>query len=183
MTRRQQFLKSKAKHKRRANRIWKNHSKVPPNAANNSHRGGNGLVLPVLGRIQCRLTTSKTYNGFLTPSIPDMLPVVFDGTGKGNPPHVKYTFPPYIVRKSNGIHTRDAIAGFHQRGVIRYGRKEGRMNGPARKVWGAAIFCLKNNFYPDWDPLGRHPTAADIDNGAEPVDIDWRWGVTGNYPA
>jgi len=51
---------------------------------------------------------------------------------------------------------RQAIR-YHTRRVIRIGHKPNRMNGFQRSCWGAAYHAYSDGYFPDWDPLQRHP--------------------------
>jgi hypothetical protein len=109
---------------------------------------------------------------------PDVIPSVVAG-GDGKPPYGVLNGLYVIRARARGVHGSLCLVGLHRRRVSKIGRKIGRMDGAARKLMGANWFCIENNFFPDWDPLDRKPQAADIDNGADYIDIDWRWGVTG----
>ena len=65
-----------------------------------------------------------------------------------------------------GYSTRGALVGYHVRKMHARRHKQGRRDGAWRKEWGARVFSWVNGFWPDWDPLGRHPDLQDINNGA-----------------
>lgn len=71
-------------------------------------------------------------------------------------------------------HLENALHGYHRRRVRIYGRKQPRMDGWTRRLWGNAVFFMNNGYYRDSDPLGRHPNETDVDNGAPP-DPDPQW--------
>jgi len=93
----------------------------------------------------------------------------------GNPPHVALTGPfwggTFTARPG---HARGEIIGYHKRRVLYFGHRPWRMNGFERKCWGAAKVAYTEGYFPDWDPLERHPTLDDLDHGAD--------GYSGPFP-
>jgi hypothetical protein len=105
-----------------------------------------------------------------------------DGGGFGTPPH-GVMFGPYVeFMRAKDYHAANSFVGLHRRAVMKCGRKLNRMDGAARRIMGATWFCLENFYWPDWDPLQRHPTGQEVDDGADFVEIEWRPGVLGYYP-
>jgi hypothetical protein len=98
-----------------------------------------------------------------------LLGAVYSPAGKGNPPHVKFDHPSYIASRAIVGHHQKGYGALHCRRAKWIGRKAGRMNGDARRVMGATWHANRDGYYPDWDPLQRHPTLADINEGADYV--------------
>jgi hypothetical protein len=107
-----------------------------------------------------------------TPYPPDLFspPVTFTLLPATNlrPPHVHLTgsWRHYVDTKPG--HLRRALIGYHRRRTMYWGHRPWRMNGFQRKCWGAAYVAYSNGYFPDWDPLGRHPTLDEVDAGADP---------------
>lgn len=93
----------------------------------------------------------------------------FHPIGKGLAPHVVYTGLWRLLIDAFGHHPRPALIGVHSRRVNHWPRKQGRRNGRDRRIMGASHFAFENGYFPDWDPLARHPTQQDVINGATPV--------------
>lgn len=115
--------------------------------------------------------------------VPDVLPLhgphgpggnPFIGWGlvrkpeRGYPPIPKiltiFGFP--YVEGTN--HARSWWIGYHTRKVHARRHKPERHDGAWRREWGARAFCWNNGYWPDWDPLARHPVLADI---TSPFDL------------
>lgn len=95
--------------------------------------------------------------------------VTFDVSPSGptKPPHVKLTGAWRLIVDSYGDkHFKLPLIGYHARRRNWVGRKPDRMTGVQRQTWGAGFFAINNGYFPDWDPLHRHPNEADILGGA-----------------
>jgi len=62
-------------------------------------------------------------------------------------------------------HQRVSAINYHGRRINRVPHKPDRMNGFQRSCWGAAHVAYSQGYFPDWDPLQRHPTFAEFELG------------------
>jgi hypothetical protein len=128
--------------------------------------GPQNVEWATLGRLEPLDLARATY--LQQPGTPAQLPphqVIRTGGGHKDPPHVKIILGSYVMTVAAGHHWKFALAKVHLRRPMRWGQKIGRMNGAARREWGAKWFAIRNGFFPDWDPLGRSPNAATIAAG------------------
>lgn len=88
--------------------------------------------------------------------------------GRNKPPHVKLTGGWGTYWSTRSWRPHEALIGYHRRRVDYYGHRPWRMNGEQRKIWGAGYFAYNNGYFPDWDPLERHPTEQEVLDGADP---------------
>lgn len=114
------------------------------------------------------LATSITYDA--TPSHPPHVVPLWQklgGTGYGDPPRVKLTFP-LAVPIWEWEHQRTAVIGFHARRVKtrRKRPRDARYTAFNLQVSGCNYFYFRNQCYRDTDVLGRHPTETECANGA-----------------
>lgn len=91
--------------------------------------------------------------------------------GPGKPPHVTLTG---FWRARADLRAprweRFGVVGYHNRRVHYVGHKPDRMNGRERKIFGAGYFCYTTGYFPEWDPLQRHPNEQDVLNGSPLYD-------------
>lgn len=89
----------------------------------------------------------------------------FDGPHKT--PHARSTGPwRGALVALEPTHLQTMYWGFQRKRLKWVGRKPDRMNGFQRSCRGAAWRAYSEGYFPDWDPLHRHPTIADIEAGA-----------------
>lgn len=177
MTRRQQWVQRQLKYKQRRDRMYQrgwafvlSPSETLPGAPLTPHHAGRRTPLWNGGKqLPLRI---KTRGGkvILTPVI-EFPPVTFtlSAVGPKHPGHVTFTgLWRAIVDSAPSRHLHRAYIRYHLRGVKYVGHKPDRMNGYQRKCWGAARVAYFEGYFPEWDPLSRHPTEADIIAGADP---------------
>lgn len=183
MTRRERFLLRRAKYRRQRRRYWSQKYRSPPRQIVNHHGGGVFWLIKGSGKQRPCDVSSASFDATPHPLIgPPLLAFTVSDAGFARPPHVHVTTPFYRMKLDAGWKATYPIVDYHAKRRLYAGHKLFRMNGAARRVMGATWFALNEGCYPDWDPLHRHPTQNDLDNGAPPVDLEWRWGVTGVYP-
>ena len=176
MTRREQFIKRQNRYRRRRERMYALGFQFefigPTNPFGGKWWRRTGRVTPLWGgplQYRGRLAGLQG-TGPLTPPI-DLAPLTYHVTDARQThwPYVSWTgfarvyFPLAGPRKQ-----RRMFIGFQRRRLHAIGHKPDRMNGFQRKCWGAAYLAYSNGSFPEWDPLQRHPTDADLDNGDPP---------------
>lgn len=105
-------------------------------------------------------TPDKVFNYFPTVTF------VVSEVGHAKPPHVTLTGDAAATVAAYHGNFPYVMIGYHRRRVPVWGRKPTRHDGAWRKRWGAAVFVTYNGFFPDWDPLHRHPTESEVEAGA-----------------
>lgn len=179
-TRRERFLKTRRRHLARYRKMrargWNWVESVPGDPAfPHWKRAGRQWVLPAKG-LQAPLDLSDAGKVF-GPLLPGFPPAITPGTLPA-----KYKLPPvpflagFVMDawRASNRHATGAFHGYHQRRVHMWGRKIGRMTGRTRRIWGNNIFFMQNGYFRDSDPLARHPSETDVNNGA-PIVADPVW--------
>lgn len=102
--------------------------------------------------------------------------VIVTGGGYGNPPH-QHVDPALTGPGVPGAAELRSMAAYggHQRRRKYIGRKPGRLTGPQRKLYFAALCHFLNGYWPDWDPLTRTPSESQVNLGTHPPDPDGSW--------
>lgn len=176
MTRREQFIIRQARYLARRNamynRGWKWKTATSVSLPHRPVRVTDGRKTPLWNG-------PKQYRGYV--NAPEgygpILPIASAGlfvwhlipATHGNPPHVAFDgfYGTYFGPPGNK-RLKYAQIGYHRRRVKYVGRKPDRMNGFQRKCWGAGWIAMNEGYFPDWDPLARHPTLAELEAGADP---------------
>ena len=174
MTRRQQFNLRRAKYGRKLQAMYRRghaYTYIPPSFAypyGQHLRAGRSTPIWHAGAKQL---TDRVKHGPkpYTPGLPFPLPFTFAVSPIGYKlvPHVSLTGAAAAARDAQpNRHLNQAAVGYHGRRRFYIGKKPDRMNGFQRKCWGAAHVAYSQGYFPDWDPLGRHPTESDVALGA-----------------
>lgn len=94
--------------------------------------------------------------------------VRFDGTGYGDPPHVRFQPTLEELGVLPNHHFERAFINFHNRPVQQLGHKLNRNNGFNRQCWWALNWYLACKrlvdgppYWPPWDPLHRTPVGSE----------------------
>jgi hypothetical protein len=183
-TRKERYLKHRARAQRRNAKYRRHQWLVQPKLSNPAIHGGGvfwlyGNTGPMADQRLPRPIGGWAY----TPPNTAPWAWVISKPGKGQPPHVTITDPVYHAIRDTVGHLEHSHVGYHLRRVTRRGHKLFRMNGLARREMGAFWYRMIHRHWPDWDWQGRRPNLSDWQAGAPLLpDIDWRWGVTGNFP-
>lgn len=175
MTRRERYLLRRAKYLRRARRAERSGYTwgIGPGTLvpyPTQQRTGRKHRLTSPGKQHVQDVSSKSYEAVLDPASAFFPPITFSQSdaGRGKPPHVAFVGFWRTFTDTRIPHMRFSQIGFHRRRVLYYGHRPWRMNGFERKCWGAAKNAYFEGWFPDWDPLGRHPTLDEVDGGADP---------------
>lgn len=122
------------------------------------------------GQMHVQGVSSKSYDATLYPLdvwSPAVTFTLIDAE-QHKPPHVHLTGFWRTFADTHPGHLRRAQLGYHRRRVGYMPHRPWRMNGHERKCWGAAHVAYSEGYFPDWDPLQRHPTLDEVDAGAPP---------------
>lgn len=174
-TRRGRYLYRRAKYKRRRDRAYRSGytwaTAVGHTVPYLTHvRTGRKHKLEPLGKMHVQGVSSKSYDA--TPTSPGSwsptLLYSVSPAGPKHPPHVAFTGPFWPVYAHRRSHPRYPIIGYHARRVNYWGHRPWRMTGLQRQIWAAGGIAYREGYFPDWDPLGRHPTLDEVDGGADP---------------
>lgn len=167
MTRREQYLKQRARFQRRRERarsinsIW---GRDP--ITGRTKRLGYRPTWFAVGIMAGHRTKGTTWAW--TDHLPPGLPhpeTTFTGGGRGKPPHCH--LPPHLSRPNEfAPSSADYVAvGMHLRRVQRWDRKAIRMTVLERRIYCANLLAWYEGYFQDDDPLQRRPTGLDIQNG------------------
>lgn len=118
------------------------------------------------------------YKGHLRPAYPtadltrvaaaDFVDWKVTKPGKGRYPRVLFIGATRAFLDLNpGFRFRLEQTGYYCKRYHAIGKRPWRMTGQERRMWGAGKCAKYNGFFPDWDPLGRHPTLEDLLHGAD----------------
>lgn len=180
-TRRERFLKMQLRHLRRRlkhdDRGWIHRRVIDPVTGEVERvRLGRKWGYLVLGK-QDPLDlkqSSYTHAPFLPYTLPRITREVTPAE-QGKPPIPFLWGIPYLNYRATGNHQRHALHGYHRRRVFIIKRPPGRMKGLRRAVWVANQVFMRRGFFPDADPLGRHPNQTEVATGAAEAVEDPVW--------
>jgi hypothetical protein len=168
VTRREQFIIRRNKFIRRAERarnintIWDN-----VHETGKTRRLGKRVVWESTGlQMPCRVGPHgfhwMDYQPFGLPYVNFTISKI----GPRRPPHVSVDPPLQAPGPIIDTSRWFPVIGYHKRRVKRYGRKPNRLTKFQRSIWLASMHANREGWFPEWDPLQRHPNPEDIANGA-----------------
>lgn len=167
MTRREKFLKLRARFIRRRERARSVNSKWGSRLVFGKTKRLAYVVVWSADGMQSPQSENPgpySWNDFLTPGLP-AVPFTVAEVGFQKPPHVAVSPPHQRPNQFVGSSADYPVVGYHRKAVQRWKRKPNRLSKEQRAVWLANNYAWREGYFPDWDPLQRHPTGADIDNG------------------
>ena len=115
--------------------------------------------------------TARTYNAFINPVwFPAAAEVIPPGPGPRRPPHVRFKFPRVWGIAPSWTHQQRGVLGYHVKRVKtrRKRPRDARNTAFARRITGCNFHYFMTGYFPDDDPLNRHPNASDVQNGENP---------------
>jgi hypothetical protein len=181
-TRRERYLKHRARALRRAKRHRLNYWHSGPSPTFGKHGGGNRWEW----ENQRQFAPSNCPSPVNPPGHFDFDHPLGLGTlhkpSRGVFPYATFTNP--LLREPGNLHSHFEfeVIGFVKRRPVYRGHKKHRMNGFQRRVMGATWWALIHGWYPAWDPLNRDPVEEDVSKDPDAaVNIEWRWGVLGHF--
>jgi hypothetical protein len=182
MTRREQFLKRRARYIRRLTR-WVKQRYIREYDADFHY-----LVVGRRGddpRGPLQLPVRASGSTYTTDYVPRHEPppwAVVSGGGGRTPPHITGKDPVYLSQIARNWHLKRVVFGYHDRRVRTCGKlRKVKRTKRDRQITGCNWFFYINGFYSDTDVLQRHPNETDVFFGGVEPFPEKTWPVPLGY--